>query len=152
MKHLTLSHLGHLKRLLLVCLFLLTALSFPACRFCHNKKSWDPPITASAAHRSCELTDIAKIFSPEDYSPIDKEPSVTLLESVEAAYTFACASRSPQQAVDAYYEALVRSWIFLSHYHSYVQLNNDQTFAVNPRQTRINQQRKQFIRADKLIT
>ena len=125
MKHLTLSHLGRLKRLLLVCLFLLAALSFPACRFCHNKKSWDPPITASAAHRSCELTDIAKIFSPEDYSPIDKEPSVTLLESVEAAYTFACASRSPQQAVDAYYEALVRSWIFLSHYHSYVQLDNE---------------------------
>ena len=125
MKYFTLSHLGRPKRLLLICLFIFAALSCPACRFCHNKKSWEPPVPASAAHRPCELTDIAKTFSPDAYSPIDKEPSVPLLESVEAAYTFACASRSPQQAVDAYYEALVRSWIFFSQYHSYIQLDNE---------------------------
>ena len=125
MKYLALSHLGRLKRLPLISLFILAALSCPACHFCRDKKSWDPPVPASVAHRTCELTDIAKIFSPVDYSPTAGDASVTLLESVEAAYTVACASNSPQQAVDAYYEALVRSWIYLSHYRRFVQLDKE---------------------------
>ena len=97
-----------------------------ACQLCQKKHVWKNPIPADSVANHCELTTVSKLFLSEDGDSSTSDYRNALFRCVDQAYQTASISNSPAQAVDAYYESIVKSWIFIFRYRDFPEFD-DQT-------------------------
>ena len=91
------------------------------CHLCQKKHIWSSPIPADSNFRSCELAKVSEICFRQKDNFSATDCSAMLLDEMEQSYESARKTKLSAQAVDAYYAALVRSWIFISQYRKLSQ-------------------------------
>jgi hypothetical protein len=112
------------RQITLLLLFTFVLVSGSGCHLCRKKHLWEPPTPAGESYQSYKITDISQLFFNDDWPEVAVDPSTELFKCMEESYRVARNSKSSQQAVDAYYQSLVRSWIFISRYRNFIYLDN----------------------------